>query len=199
MPKSYAYIRVSTREQEIHRQVRAMEALRIPRQRIYIDKVSGKNFDRPAWRKLRRKLRSGDLLYVKSIDRFGRCYEDIIREWRHITKTIDAHIIVIDMPLLDTTQMGGFFSGFIADLVLQLLSFIADFERRLIRQRQREGIQAAHDRGVVFGRPRRNMDSAFYESYALWQRGELSLRQAALRCGVPFSTFRDWCGRMKSE
>lgn len=187
----YAYIRVSSKEQETDRQRRAMEERRIPEESMYIDKVSGKNFDRPAWKRLKKRLRKGDHLYVHSIDRFGRNYEEIIEEWRHITKDIGAHIIVLDMPLLDTTQFHGLFSLFIADLVLQILSFMAEFERRAIRKRQREGIDAARSRGVTFGRARREMDKTFYTACRACRKGRLSLRKGARRCGLSYSTFRE--------
>ena len=187
----YAYIRVSSKEQETGRQRRAMEERCIPEESMYIDKVSGKNFDRPAWKKVKKRLRKGDHLYVHSIDRFGRNYEEIIEEWRHITKDIGAHIIVLDMPLLDTTQFHGLFSLFIADLVLQILSFMAEFERRAIRKRQREGIDAARSRGVIFGRARREMDETFYAACRACREEGLSLRKGACQCGLSYSTFRD--------
>ena len=187
----YAYIRVSSKEQEIARQKSAMEERGIPAGHMYIDKISGKNFDRPAWKKLKKKLRAGDRLYVHSIDRFGRNYEEIIEEWRCVTKNIGAHIIVLDMPLLDTTQFHGLFSLFIADLVLQILSFMAEFERRAIRKRQREGIDAARQRGVAFGRSRRDMDSLFYNTCRACRDQGLSIRKGARRCGLSYSTFRE--------
>ena len=151
--RKYGYVRVSSRDQNEDRQMIAMKQEGIEGKNIFIDKQSGKDFDRPAYRRMLRKLRENDLLVVKSIDRLGRDYEEITRQWRHITKEIKADIKVLDMPLLDTTRSKDLLGNFIADLVLQVLSYAAENERENIRQRQKEGIEAARARGVRFGRP----------------------------------------------
>ena len=151
--RKYGYVRVSSRDQNEDRQMIAMKQEGIEGKNIFIDKQSGKDFDRPAYRRMLRRLKENDLLVVKSIDRLGRDYEEIIRQWRHITKEIKADIKVIDMPLLYTTRSKDLLGNFIADLVLQVLSYAAENERENIRQRQKEGIEAARARGVRFGRP----------------------------------------------
>lgn len=151
--RKYGYVRVSSRGQNEDRQMIAMKQEGIEGKNIFIDKQSGMDFDRPAYRRMLRRLKENDLLVVKSIDRLGRDYEEIIRQWRHITKEIKADIKVIDMPLLDTTRSKDLLGNFIADLVLQVLSYAAENERENIRQRQKEGIEAARARGVRFGRP----------------------------------------------
>lgn len=191
MARAFGYIRVSTKEQEIARQLEVIKKKRVHKSRIYVDTVSGKDFKRPAWRRLVRRLRRDDVLYVKSIDRFGRNYEEIIEQWRLLTKSIGVRIVVLDMPLLDTTQFNGIMSTFISDLVLQILSFIAHFERDAIRQRQREGIAAAQARGVRFGRPRRPMTEEFQYALDACLIGGLNIRKAAEQCGVPLSTFKE--------
>ena len=158
----YGYVRVSTKEQREDRQMIALEELSIPRDRIFMDKLSGKNFERPQYRRLIRKLKKGDVLIVKSIDRLGRNYEEILNQWQKITKEIQADIAVLDMPLLDTRKRGQDLTGtFVADLVLQILSYVAQTERENIRQRQMEGIAAAKMRGVRFGRPRKQKRRSF--------------------------------------
>ena len=187
--RTYGYIRVSTKEQNEARQLEALRAQDIPPRQIYLDKQSGKDFDRPAYQRLLRKLRPGDKLVIKSIDRLGRDYREIMEQWRIITREKRADIVVLDMPLLDTTKAKDLLGTFISDLVLQLLSFVAENERELIRQRQAEGIAAAQRRGVQFGRPTLPLPENFPQVYERWQRGELSVTQAACACGMKKSTF----------
>jgi len=171
--KTYAYIRVSTTEQNEDRQLDAMTALGIPDSRIFTDKLSGKDFNRPAYQRLLRKLKPGDTLYVQSIDRLGRNYEDIQAQWRLLTKDKGVDIVVLDMPLLDTRQGKDLMGTFIADLVLQILSFVAQNERETIRKRQAEGIAAAKSRGVRFGRPIKKPPENFAQLGKLWARRKL--------------------------
>lgn len=186
---TYAYLRVSTKEQNEERQLLAIEGLGIPEKNVYLDKESGKNFHRSGYVKLKAKLRRGDLLYVKSIDRLGRNYSEILEEWRVLTKVKEVDIVVLDMPLLDT-RLGKDLTGtLISDLVLQILSYVAESEYRNIKQRQREGILAAKANGVKFGRPRIEMIPSFYLSLAKWKRGELKLEEAAKEAGISPSTF----------
>lgn len=190
--RTYGYVRVSTRDQNEDRQLLAMEPLRIDR--IFLDKQSGKDFARPAYRQMLRATRPGDLIIVKSIDRLGRNYEEIIAQWKRITREKGADIRVLDMPLLDTRARDGndLTRTFISDLVLQILSYVAQTERENIRQRQAEGIAAAQRRGVKFGRPPKPVPDNFYELRGLWQRGELSSRQAARLLQIHHSTFLRW-------
>jgi DNA invertase Pin-like site-specific DNA recombinase len=157
---------------------------------IYIDKQSGKDFNRPQYKRLLKKLRPGDLLYIKSIDRLGRNYEEIQNQWRIITKDKDCDIVVLDMPLLDTRRGKDLLGTFISDLVLQLLSFVAENERSNIKQRQAEGIAAAKARGVKFGRPARSLPGNYHQVYQRWKQGEITCAAAARECGMPLSTFR---------
>ena len=190
MSETYAYIRVSTKEQNEARQLDAIKDLEIKKDHIYMDKESGKNFERKNYQRLRKKLKEGDTLFVKSIDRLGRNYTEIIEEWRQITKITKANIVVLDMPLLDTRSTGKDLTGsFIADLVLQVLSYVAEAEYRNIHQRQMEGIQAAKARGVKFGRHRKPVPEAFYENEKLWEQGKITMTEAAKRAGMSFSTF----------
>lgn len=154
-----------------------------------MDKQSGKDFDRPKYKKLMRKLKSGDTLYIKSIDRLGRNYEEIQNQWRIITKEKKVEIVVMDMPLLDTRRDKNLLGTFISDLVLQLLSFVAENERVNIRQRQTEGIAAAKKRGVRFGRPRKNLPPDFYESIEKWRAKEMSVKEILATYGISESTF----------
>ena len=189
MAKKYGYVRVSTREQNEDRQLIALQEMQIPIENIYIDKQSGKDFNRPRYRALLRKIRTGDILYIKSIDRLGRNYEEIIEQWRILTKEKKIDIVVIDMPLLDTRRGKDLMGTFLSDIVLQVLSFVAENERKNIRQRQKEGIEAAKLRGVKFGRPQKNMPQDF-EMYAeMWNNGEITGTGAAERLGIPASTF----------
>ena len=171
MSEKYAYLRVSTREQNEERQLAAIEGYDIPKENVYLDKESGRNFDRPSYIKLKNTVKKGDLLYIKSIDRLGRNYSEILEEWRILTKVKEIDIVVIDMPLLDT-QIGKDFTGtLISDLVLQILSYVAENEYRNIKQRQREGIMAAKTNGVKFGRPQIEVSETFYTAAKKWIRG----------------------------
>lgn len=185
----YGYIRVSSTDQNEDRQLKALRDAGVSEQNMYTDKQSGKDFERPRYKHLLRRLRPGDLLYVLSIDRLGRNYEEIQNQWRFLTKEKGVDICVLDMPLLDTRQGKDLMGTFIADLVLQILSFVAESERRNIRQRQAEGIAAAKARGVQFGRPRKPLPEGFEEALARWKNKELTVQQAAQRCGMPASTF----------
>jgi len=196
---SYGYARVSSSDQNADRQLRALVAAGVLPSAIYTDHKSGKDFNRPAWRKLMRKVRSGDLIVVTSIDRFGRNYEEILSEWRQLVKIRNVHIRVLDMPLLDTTTAHGLLAVFIADLVLQILSFVAETEREHIRQRQREGIAAAKARGVKFGREKMNLPPEFEALAVRVARHELSLRAAATACGISHTTFRKYLRQTDSS
>lgn len=187
----YGYIRVSSTEQNETRQQIAMDRLAVPRKNIYLDKQSGKDFARPNYMKMVKKLRRNDLLYIKSIDRLGRNYKEVQGQWRILTKEKGVDICVIDMPLLDTRTAKDLMGTFIADLVLQILSFVAESERDNIRQRQAEGIAAAKARGVRFGRPPRPLPENFWAVRHAWKRKELTLHQAAQACGMPDTTFYD--------
>jgi len=183
------YARVSSTGQKEDRQIDELLAFGVPENHIYIDKQSGKNFKRPAYMKMIKNLKPNDLLVIKSIDRLGRNYKEILDEWQHITKKKRGDIIVLDMPLLDTTKSKDLLGTFIADLVLQLLSFVAENERINIRQRQAEGIASAKKRGVKFGRPNIEMPENYIENYSLWKNKELSAKQAAENCGIPLWAF----------
>ena len=189
MGKIYGYIRVSSIDQNEDRQLIALRGKGVPDRCIYMDKQSGKDFNRPQYICLLRKLRPGDLLYILSIDRLGRNYREIQDQWRVLTKEIGADICVLDMPLLDTRQGKDLMGTFIADLVLQILSFVAESERANIRKRQAEGIAAAKARGVKFGRPAKNVPEGFYAAQQAWQNKKMPLKQAARECGMPPSTF----------
>ena len=191
--KQYAYIRVSTKEQNIDRQIAALEPYGIARNCIFCDYQSGKDFERPQYKRLLRRLKTGDLLIIKSIDRLGRNYDEILEQWKYITKTIGADILVLDMSLLDTRSKQGDLTGtLIADLVLQILAYVAQTERDFIRQRQAEGIAAAKARGVQFGRKAmcRPNDYALIKNE--WMAGEKSARAAARALNVAPSTFLKW-------
>ncbi len=185
----YGYVRVSTREQNEDRQLIAMKEFNVAESRIYTDKQSGKDFERRAYKNLIKKLRADDLLIVKSIDRLGRNYADIIEQWRYITKIKRADILVIDMPILDTRRGKDLMGTFLSDIVLQVLSFVAENERDNIKQRQAEGIAAARAKGVKFGRPPKPMPDNFTEVHERWRNKELSLNAAARECGLPPTTF----------
>lgn len=186
----YAYIRISTREQNEVRQVDAMHAVGLADSFIYIDKQSGKDFNRPNYRRMVRRLKKGDLLYIKSIDRLGRNYEEIQNQWRILTKEKGVDIVVMDMPLLDTRRGKDLLGTFLSDIVLQVLSFVAENERANIRQRQAEGIAAAKARGVHLGRPSKPLPENFYEVYQIWKEGQITGTKAAKDCGMPSTTFR---------
>ena len=187
--KIYGYIRVSSIDQNEDRQLVAMEALKIPTGQIYTDKVSGKDFNRPAYRLLVKRLKTGDLLYIKSIDRLGRNYEEIQNQWRILTKEKNVDIAVIDMPLLDTRNGKDLMGTFIADLVLQILSFVAQNERENIKKRQAEGIAAAKARGVRFGRPIKRPPENFGLLVKRWERGKMSLDEVLEQTGLKEATF----------
>lgn len=192
MAEVYGYIRVSSKDQNEDRQVIALSACEIPKKNIFMDKQSGKDFNRPAYKRLLKKIKPGDLLVVKSIDRLGRNYDEILQQWRIITKQKDADIQVLDMPLLNTSINRDLTGTLIADIVLQLLSYVAQTERESIRQRQAEGIAAAMARGVKFGRPSILPPDNFIEVCDLWKKKEISSRQAARLLGVSQPTFLKW-------
>ena len=189
---TYGYVRVSTKEQNEDRQLIALQKSGIAIDQIFVDKKSGKDFNRPAWKRIRKTLRHGDLLIVKSIDRFGRNYDEIINEWRYLTKKKGVHIKVIDMPLLDTTAAHGLLAVFLSDLVLEILSFVAQTEREHIKERQREGIDAAMARGVKFGRPMIEKPDCLDKIIEQVSAGEMSIADAARTVGVSRTTFRRW-------
>ena len=192
--ETYGYIRVSAKDQNPDRQFRAMRECNIKKRNIYLDKMSGKNFERPEYHKMIKKLKKGDLVVIKSIDRLGRNYGEILQQWRKITKEIGADIQVIDMPLLDTNTAQGDLTGtFISDLVLQILAYVAETERTFIRQRQAEGIAAAKEKGVKFGRKRKEVPEEFEKYYQLWKKGEISVRKAAEMLHMNYSTFYRRC------
>ena len=186
----FGYIRVSTKEQNEDRQLIAMRELHIPEKNLYIDKQSGKDFDRPQYKKLVRKMKKDDLLYIKSIDRLGRNYDEILEQWRVLTKEKGADIVVMDMPLLDTRRGKDLMGTFLSDIVLQVLSFVAENERTNIRQRQAEGIAAAKARGVRFGRPPVPLPPNFHDVYRRWRQGRITGTAAAKECGMPLASFR---------
>ena len=186
----YGYIRVSTREQNEDRQVIALHEVGVPEKNIYMDKQSGKDFNRPQYKKLLRKMKKDDLLCIKSIDRLGRNYEEILAQWRILTKDKGIDIMVLDMPLLDTRRGKDLMGTFLSDIVLQVLSFVAENERVNIRQRQAEGIAAAKARGVRFGRLPKPLPPNFRTVYQRWKHGEITGTAAAKECGMPLSTFR---------
>lgn len=189
---TYGYIRVSTKEQNEDRQFLALKDAGVPEENIFLDKKSGKDFDRPGYRRLCRKLKSGDVLFIKSIDRLGRNYDEILEQWCYLTKEKRISIVVVDMPLLDTRKDKDLTGALIADIVLQLLSYVAQTEREFIRQRQAEGIAAAKARGVRFGRKALPKPEGFEPVYHRWKTGELSARQAAMHFGVAHQTFLKW-------
>ncbi len=188
----YGYVRVSTQEQNTQRQLIALKEFGIGEKQIFIDKQSGKNFQRRNYQRMIRKIKSGDTVVIKSIDRLGRNYEEILQQWRVITKEKGACIIVLDMPLLNTRQTKDLTGTLIADIVLQLLSYVAQTEREFIHQRQAEGIAAAKAQGIKFGRKPMVRPSQFPILKARWQAGKLSARAAAHQLGVTHSTFLRW-------
>lgn len=185
----YGYARVSTAEQNEERQLVALDNAGVERENIFVDHQSGKDFERPNYRRLLSRMCAGDLLYVQSIDRLGRNYEEILKQWRLLTKEMNIDVCVIDMPLLDTRNGKDLMGTFIADLVLQILSFVAENERASIRKRQAEGIAAAKARGVQFGRPVSPLPENFEEVFRRWRDNELSVRDAAEACGMPKGAF----------
>lgn len=197
--KIYGYMRVSTKEQNEDRQRIALLEMGVPEKQIYMDKQSGKDFERKQYLKLLKKLDGDSVLYIKSIDRLGRNYAELNEQWRIITKEKGADVVVIDMPLLDTRREKNLLGTFISDLVLTLLSYVAENERVNIRQRQAEGIAAAKARGVKFGRPSAPMPDNFCEICSQWKNKELTLRQAADICSLPPSTFFDKAKQMEGR
>ena len=185
----YGYIRVSSREQNEDRQRIALRKVGVAEKNLYLDRQSGKDFERPQYKSLLYKLKKDDLLYIKSIDRLGRNYEEILKQWRLITKDKGVDIVVLDMPLLDTRRGKDLMGTFLADIVLQVLSFVAENERDNIRQRQAEGIAAAKARGVRFGRPPLPLPDNFQQVHQAWRGKQLTLRQAAMLCEMPKDTF----------
>lgn len=186
----YGYVRVSSRDQNEDRQLIAMKELSIPDKNIFMDKQSGKDFNRPQYKKLLRRLKRDDLLYIKSIDRLGRNYEEIQNQWRILTKEKGIDIVVLDMPLLDTRRGKDLMGTFLSDIVLQVLSFVAENERTNIKQRQAEGIAAAKAKGIRFGRPPKPLPENFHLVYQQWKAGKITGVAAAKACGMPMSTFR---------
>lgn len=185
----YGYVRVSSTDQNEDRQMIEMQRLKIKKKNIYIDKQSGKDFNRPSYQRLLGKLKKGDLLYVKSIDRLGRNYKEIQDQWRVLTKEMEVDVVVIDMPLLDTRVYKDLMGTFIADLVLQVLSFVAENERVNIRKRQEEGIKAAKLKGVMFGRPMIKVPDNFGRLVKQWGRGHIRAEDVAKECDMSIATF----------
>ena len=188
----YGYVRVSTREQNEQRQMIALREFGIPDKNIFLDKQSGKDFERPNYKKLIRKIKNGDTLVIKSIDRLGRNYDEILEQWRILTKEKQAYIVVLDMPLLDTKQNRDLTGTLIADIVLQLLSYVAQTEREFIRQRQAEGIAAAKERGVQFGRSPMVRPEEYDSLKLQWEADQISARAAAKQLGITHRTFLKW-------
>lgn len=195
----YGYVRVSTREQNEDRQMLALNEKNVPEKNIFIDKQSGKDFERPMYQRMLKKLRQDDLIYVKSIDRLGRNYEDILEQWRILTKEKKVDIVVLDMELLDTRKGKDLMGTFLSDIVLQVLSFVAENERKNIRQRQKEGIEAARLRGVRFGRPKHQVPDDFEQICCRWESGEIIGREAAQLCDMPLTTFYGRAKKMKGK
>ena len=185
----YGYVRVSSRDQNEDRQMLAMQDMGVVEKNIYLDKQSGKDFDRPMYKKMVKRFRENDTLYIKSIDRLGRNYEEILEQWRILTKEKRIDIVVIDMPLLDTRREKNLLGTFIADLVLQILSYVSENERVITRQRQKEGIETAKKKGVQFGRPAKEYPDNWDELVAQFENGEISANEAADACGITASTF----------
>ena len=189
MADVYGYVRVSTRDQNEERQLIALQKLSVEKKNIFMDKQSGKDFDRPAYKRMVRRMKKDDLLYIKSIDRLGRNYGEILEQWQILTKEKEIDIVVLDMPLLDTRRGKDLMGMFLSDIVLQVLSFVAENERSNIRQRQAEGIAAAKARGVRFGRPAIPYPDNFYQIHRDWRNKKITLRQAADACEMPVGTF----------
>lgn len=189
MGNVYGYVRVSSKDQNEDRQVITMREMQVPEENIYIDKQSGKDFNRPQYKRLLRRIKPDDLIYIKSIDRLGRNYTEILDQWKVITKDKRVDLYVMDMPILDTRREKNLLGTFISDLVLALLSYVAENERNNIRQRQAEGIAAAKARGVHFGRRPNPLPENFYEVYQQWKMKKLSVSEAAKQCEMPQTTF----------
>lgn len=199
MSHIYGYIRVSSRDQNEDRQLLAIQQLSIAQENIFIDKQSGKDFQRPQYKKLVRKLKKDDVLYIKSIDRLGRNYAEILEQWRILTKSKGIDIVVLDMPLLDTRRGKDLMGTFLSDIVLQVLSFVAENERENIRQRQAEGIAAAKARGVRFGRPEKELPDNFQALVQAWEREQLPLSEVLALCQISQSTFYRRCRAFRRE
>ena len=197
MENRYGYVRVSTREQNEERQMIALKEMHVPEENIYLDRQSGKYFKRPMYQHLLSKLKQDDILFIKSIDRLGRDYAEILEQWRILTKDKNVDIVVLDMPLLDTRRGKDLVGTFLSDIVLQVLSFVAENERRNIRQRQREGIEAAKLRGVRFGRPEKPIPDNFGQVYRQWLIKEISGEEAARLCNLTSTTFYRRANRQK--
>ena len=189
MSQTYGYIRVSSRDQNEARQVAAMREFGVAEDHMVVEKLSGKDFQRPRYQALVRRLVPGDVLVVKSIDRLGRNYGEILEQWAHLTKTLGAAIVVLDIPLLDTREGRDLTGRLIADIVLQLLSYVAETERENIRRRQAGGIAAAKERGIRFGRRPMDMPPGFEQLAGLWRQGAISSRDASRRLGISYQTF----------
>lgn len=193
MKQKYGYIRVSSRDQNVDRQLFALNAIGIMKKNIYIDKLSGKDFNRPQYKRMVKQLKVGDEIYIKSIDRLGRNYDEIIEQWRYLTKKKDVNMIVLDFPLLDTRNIiHGITGKFLADMVLQVLSYVAQIERENIHQRQMEGIHEAKKKGIRFGRPKKELPKNFEEVASQWQRGYISKREAARQLNTSHMMFTRW-------
>ena len=189
MKKTYGYVRVSATDQNEDRQLIAMQEKNVPEINIYTDKQSGKDFNRPQYKRLLKNIKKGDLLYILSIDRLGRNYGEIQKQWHKLTKEVGIDICVIDMPLLDTRNGKDLMGTFIADLVLQILSFVAESERDNIRKRQQQGINAAGEKGVKFGRPETVLPDNFPKIIKEWEKGKITTEEAARKCNTSRSTF----------
>lgn len=185
----FGYARVSSIDQNEERQITALRTVKVPEQNMYVDKQSGEDFERPQYKRLKKKLKKGDLIYILSIDRLGRNYEEIQRQWRILTKELGVDICVIDMPLLDTRNGKDLMGTFIADLVLQILSFVAQSERENIKKRQAQGIAAAKAKGVRFGRPSKPLPCDFEKIAEAWKQKRLPLEEALQMCGMSKATF----------
>ena len=197
--KIMGYARVSTAQQNEDRQIIALREMGVPMKNIYIDKMTGKNFERPQYQKMLKKLNENTVLYIKSIDRLGRNYQDLSDQWRIITKEKKADLVVIDMPILDTRREKNLLGTFISDLILTLLSYCSANEYNMIHQRQAEGIAAAKARGVKMGRPEKPLPDNFDAIYEEWKTGEITAVDAAKKCGMPVSTFKYRAKRYKES
>ena len=189
MGNVYGYVRVSTSEQNEDRQLIAMNTVQVPERNIYMDKQSGKDFKRPMYMRMLKRLKQDDVLYIKSIDRLGRDYEEVLEQWRMLTKEKKVDIVVLDMPLLDTRRGRDLMGTFLSDIVLQVLSFVAENERKNIRARQTDGTEAARRRGVRIRRPAKPVPENFEQACGKWEAGEITGREAAMECNMPFSSF----------
>lgn len=195
----YGYVRVSSRDQNEAQQMIALREAGVPDGNIYLDKQSGKDFDRPAWKRLMHKLKKGDVVFIKSLDRMGHDYKDVQEQWRDLNKVKSADIVILDMPLLDTRADKNPVGPLISDIVLQLLAFVAQTEHENLRQRHREGVDAAKARGVKFGRPLKGVTEGFEEAYRAWISGQASCTAASQMCGMPRGTFYNYAMRRKPD